>query len=337
MPSFLIVRLGAVGDIVHALPLAAALRARYPGARIDWVADERYAELLDLVPVIDRRIVLGTKSLPPLQRIVELYGTLARESYDVAIDVQGLLKSAVVARLSRARRVLGFPSPHLREAAARFFYSETHKPGPSGHVIEKNLTFAAVLGADTFPIGFPLKVPHSAALDAVHATGESADGRSFAILNPGASWPNKRWPPERFGAVGQWLNRELGLRSVVTWGIGERALAAAVVAESAGSAELAPATSIADLAAIVREAELVISGDTGPAHLAAALGTPVVGLYGPTDIIRNGPWAQQDFSVSRFAACGCHYRRRCRIREWCLGDIRVADVTDAIGRRFHGS
>jgi ADP-heptose:LPS heptosyltransferase len=310
MPSFLIVRLGAIGDIVHALPLASALRARYPEARIDWVVDERYAELLDLVPIIDRRIVLSTKSLPPIRRIVALYGKLVRESYDVAIDVQGLLKSAVVARLSRARRVLGFPVPHLREAAARFFYSETHRPGISGHVIE--------------------------ALDAVRATAEPAGGRPFAVLNPGASWPNKRWPPERFGAVGQWLDRELGLRSVVTWGVGERALAAAVVAESDGTAEMAPATSIADLTAIVREAELVISGDTGPAHLAAALGTPVVGLYGPTDISRNGPWLKPDFSVSRFAACGCHYRRRCRIRQWCLGDIRVADVTDAIGRRFDG-
>ena len=335
MPSFLIVRLGAIGDIVHALPLAASLRARYPEARIDWVVDERYAELLDLVPVIDRRIVMGTKSLPPLRRVVALYGMLARESYDVAIDVQGLLKSAVVARLSRAPRVLGFSVAHLREAAARFLYSETHRPGPFGHVIEKNLTLAGVLGAETFPFRFPLRVPHSAALDAVREAGKQAGGRPFAVLNPGASWPNKRWPPERFGAVGQWLSRELGLRSIVTWGLGEQALAAAVVAESDGAAELAPATRIADLTAIVRDAELVISGDTGPAHLAAALGTPVVGIYGPTDITRNGPWSQHDSSVSRFAACGCHYRRRCRIRQWCIGDIRVADVTDAIGRRLH--
>lgn len=336
MPAFLIVRLGALGDIVHALPLAAALRARYPEARIDWVVDERYAELLDLVPVIDRRIVLGTKSLPLLRRLVGLHATLVSESYDVAIDVQGLLKSAVVARLSRARRVLGFPVSHLREAVARFCYSETHNPGQLGHVIEKNLTLAGVLGAETFPFRFPLEVPESAALDAVRAAGETIGARPFAVLNPGGSWPNKRWPPDRFGAVGRWLSQELSLRSVVTWGAGEQALATAVVAESDGAAELAPATRIGDLTAIVHEAELVVSGDTGPAHLAAALGTPVVGLYGPTDATRNGPWSQDDVFVSRFEKCACRYRRSCRIGQWCLDDIKVADVTAAIARRFAG-
>ena len=334
MPAFLIVRLGALGDIVHALPLAAALRARYPEARIDWVVDERYAELLDLVPVIDRRIVLGTKSLPLLRRLVGLHATLVSESYDVAIDVQGLLKSAVVARLSRARRVLGFPVSHLREAVARFCYSETHNPGQLGHVIEKNLTLAGVLGAETFPFRFPLEVPESVAFDAVRAAGETIGAMPFAVLNPGGSWPNKRWPPDRFGAVAEWLRRAHGLRSVVTWGPDDKTTAAAVVDGSAGAAALAPQTSIADLIAIVRGAALMVSGDTGPVHLAAAVGTPVVGIYGPTDAARNGPWSADDVTVSRFTACGCHYQRRCRVARWCLEDITVDDVIAAITRRI---
>ena len=334
MRAILIVRLGALGDIVHALPVAAALRDRFPDARIDWVVDERHREVLELVPVVDRRVVLRTRSASLPARLGELRRTLAREPYDIAIDVQGLLKSAVVARLSGAARVLGFATPHLRERAARLFYTETHDPGTTRHVIEKNLTLAAALGADVSRIRFPLAVPPSAALDALRARRAETDETPFAVLNPGAAWPNKRWPPDRLGAVAQWLHRERGWRSVVTWGPGDETMAAAVVDGSAGAAELAPPTSIADLVAILRDAVLMVSGDTGPVHLAAAVGTPIVGIYGPTDAARNGPWSAADVTVTRFTECGCHHQRRCRAARWCLADISVDDVTAAIARRL---
>ena len=334
MRAILIVRLGAMGDIVHALPVAAALRARFPDARIDWVVDERHRDLLELVRVVDRRIALRTRSASLRRRVMELRRTLTRESYDIAIDVQGLLKSAVVARLSGARRVLGFTAPHLRERAARVFYTETCDPGDTAHVIEKNLTLAASLGADVSRIQFPLTVPASAALDALRHGHSAAGVTPFVVLNPGAAWPNKRWPPDRFGAVAEWLRRAHGLRSVVTWGPGDETTAAAVVDGSAGAAALAPQTSIADLVAIVRGAALMVSGDTGPVHLAAAVGTPVVGIYGPTDAARNGPWSADDVTVSRFTACGCHHQRRCRVARWCLEDISVDDVIAAITRRI---
>ncbi len=334
MRAILIVRLGALGDIVHALPLAAALRTRFSDARIDWVVDERHRELLELVPVVDRRIVLRTKSASLGRRVMELCRTLGRESYDIAIDVQGLMKSAVVARLSGARRILGFTPPYLRERAARVLYTETHDPGDTAHVIEKNLTLAASLGADVSQIRFPLTVPASAALDALREGRSEAGATRFVVLNPGAAWPNKRWHPDRFGAVAQWLRRERGLRSVVTWGPGDETLAAAVIDRAAGAAELAPSTSIADLVAILREAVLMVSGDTGPLHLAAAVGTPVVGIYGPTDAARNGPWSADDVTVSRFASCDCHYLRRCRVARWCLEAISADEVTAAIGRRL---
>ena len=334
MRAILIVRLGAMGDIVHALPVAAALRARFPDARIDWVVDERHRDLLELVPVVDRRSVLRTRSASLRRRGMALRRTLTRESYDIAIDVQGLLKSAVVARLSGARRVLGFTAPHLRERAARVFYTETCDPGDTAHVIEKNLTLAASLGADVSRIQFPLTVPASAALDALRHRHSAAGDTPFVVLNPGAAWPNKRWPPDRFGAVAEWLRRAHGLSSVVTWGPGDETTAAAVVDGSAGAAALAPQTSIADLIAIVRGAALMVSGDTGPVHLAAAVGTTVVGIYGPTDAARNGPWSADDVTVSRFTACGCHHQRRCRVARWCLEDISVDDVITAITRRI---
>ena len=154
----LIVRLGALGDIVHALPVASALRHAFPDARIDWVVDERHREMLDLVPVIDRRIVFRSQSVPAWRGAVEVVRELRRGGYDVAIDVQGLVKSAFLARASRAGRVIGFPTARLRERAARLFYTETHDPGPTKHVIEKNLGLVAPLGVAS-PVGHDMRFP----------------------------------------------------------------------------------------------------------------------------------------------------------------------------------
>ena len=332
MRSILIVRLGALGDILHTIPVAAALRTRFPNARIDWVVDERHRAILDLVPVVNRRLVFRTLSASLPARIVEIRRNLVSERYDIAVDVQGLLKSAVVAKFSGASRVIGFTTPHLRESAAGIFYTDRQDPAAALHVIRKNLTLAGALGADVSVIRFPLRIPSSPVADVIRA--RVAHHRGFAVLNPGAAWASKRWLPERFGAVAQWLRRVCDLASVVTWGPGDEMAAAAVVASAAGSAELAPPTGVADLAAVIREASLTVSGDTGPAHLAAAVGTPLVGLFGPTDPVRNGPWSKDDLTVSRFAECRCHHRRRCSAAQWCLEDISVNDVTETITQRL---
>ena len=336
MRAILIVRLGALGDIVHALPVAAALRDRFPAARIDWVVDERYQDVLDLTPVVDRRIVLRSRSLPVWRRLAELRRALAGGAWDLAVDVQGLLKSAVVARSSGARRVLGFAAPHLREPPARFLYTETCDPGNAVHVTEKNLALAARLGAETARRRFPIEAPASAALAAVRRLPGVGEG-PFAVLNPGAAWPNKRWAPVRLARVAEWLREARRLPSLVTWGPGDEALAAAVVEGSNGAARLAPPTRVGDLAAILKTASVVVSGDTGPLHLAAAVGTPVVGLYGPTDARRNGPWAPADVAVSRFSDCRCRWRRRCRAARRCLDEVTVDEVTAALDRRLEAS
>jgi heptosyltransferase-1 len=154
------------------------------------------------------------------------------------------------------------------------------------------------------------------------------------MVNPGAAWPNKRWHPERFGAVARAIRDRHALRSVVIWGPGERELADRVVAASHGAAFAAPPTSIADLFAISGAASLMVSGDTGPLHIAAAYGTPIVGVYGPTDPARNGPWSADDVCVSRFEACGCHHLRRCVRERWCLEEVHADEVIDAIDRRL---
>ena len=191
------------------------------------------------------------------------------------------MKSAVLARASGAARVAGFSIWHLREKSARPFYSDTDNAAADegGHVIQKNLHLLNIVGVDTSRVEFPIADVASAALDEVRR--ELGPG-PFALLNPGAAWPNKRWPPARFGEVAAFLRDVRGLPSIVLWGPGEQALAQAVVLCSNGAAKCAPPTEVTDLVALSRQAALIVSGDTGPLHIAAAVGTPIVALFGPT-------------------------------------------------------
>jgi ADP-heptose:LPS heptosyltransferase len=162
---------------------------------------------------------------------------------------------------------------------------------------------------------------------------EQTDGR-FALLNPGAAWPNKRWPPSRLADVAIALRVRHDLTSVVLWGPGEEALAQDVVTAANGAAVLSPPTTIRDLVALTRGAALMVSGDTGPTHIASAVGTPIVGIYGPTRPARNGPLSPNDVTVSRDAVCSCHHLRQCTRDRMCLLDIEVGEVLGAIERRF---
>ncbi len=337
--NILIVRLGALGDIVHAIPVAMALRRAYPDARIDWVVSAKHREILDLVPVLDHRIVVGDRrggatglSLPAAM------AQLRQANYDLAIDLQGLLKSAAIARLSGARRVIGFTRRYARESAASLFYSERYDPGGPGaldptdtrHVVTINLGMLTLLGLIPGKPAFGLVAPRSAAVaDALAAVGEP-----FALLNTGAAWPNKRWPAPRLAELASHLHARRAMRSLVMWGPGERALAEEVATKADGAAVMAPQTTVADIAALAGAAAVMVSGDTGPTHIASAMGTPLVGLYGPTRPERNGPLGTDDVSVSRASICQCHHLRQCTLERMCLLDIEVAEVLDAVERRL---
>jgi lipopolysaccharide heptosyltransferase I len=329
--KILIVRLGALGDIVHGLPVAAALRERYPDAQLDWLVDVRHAPLLDLVPVIDRRVAVDSRRWGAAFGAVR---ALRREGYDVAADLQGLVKSAALARVSGAMRVIGFSRAHLRESLAAWFYSEACDPGESWHVIDKNLSLLDLFGIAERRRQFPIAVPESNASGPIVERVRRDGLRGYALINPGAAWPNKQWPPERFGEVASALVSRHALLPVVVWGPGEQALATRVVEASGGVATVAPPTGVGDLLALAQGARLMVSGDTGPLHLAAAVGAPVVALFGPTDPARNGPWDAADISLSRFADCVCHYQRRCRRSRGCIEDVTLEDVSGAIDRRL---
>jgi lipopolysaccharide heptosyltransferase I len=336
-PAWLIVRLGALGDIVHALPLASALRAWRPEARIDWLVDVRHRAILEHVTGLSSVVAVDTRRLFGPIGLVTVVRRLRSAAYDLAIDAQGLLKSATLAHLAGARRVLGFERTWLREPIARWAYDDAVAPhGP--HVVDKALALAAAAGATAAPPAFALQPPPSDIVARVRAMLGIGPAQPFALLNPGAAWPNKRWPADRFGALAQEIHRRHGWRSIVVYGPGEHPLAASVVSAASGSggraAELAPSTGLGDLLALLAGASVVVSGDTGPLHLAAALGRPVVGLYGPTDPARNGPWSPADVTVSRTAQCRCPHQRQCHAARWCLDDVSVGEVADAVDRRL---
>ena len=329
--SILIVRLGALGDLVHALPAAAAIRAAWPDATIDWVVDGRYAALLELVPVINRTIVLGGRDGMPLLAVIR---ALRRARYDLAIDFQGLLKSAVLARLAGARETAGFIPGQLREPLAGAFYTRRVPADDSGHVVRKNLSLVEALGVAARDVASPLKVSPSAVPGQVRRLLSIGAGDRFAVINPGAGWPNKQWPADRFGAIASHLFERHGVPSIVTWGPGEQAVAGAVAAASKGAAQVAPETSVADLVELARAAAVFIAGDTGPMQLASAVGTPVVGVFGPTNPLRNGPWGADDVWVSRFDDCECHHKRQCRRETPCIDTITVAEVAVMVDQRL---
>ena len=321
--------MSALGDIVHALPVLSAIRAARPDVEVDWLVDRKYAGILEFVEGLSQRVI----GRPGLSRAVS---ELRSRGYDVAIDLQGLLKSAAMARLSGATRVIGFEERALREGAAAWFYNETATVAPNAHVIQKNFSVLPLLGiTPPAQVTFPFVVPPSAVLDQLMDHVRSAGRRGFALMNPGAAWPNKRWAAERFGALAQRIRDEHDLACVVLWGGDEAPLADAVVSASSGTAMRAPQTGLGDLLALSAQAALMVSGDTGPLHIAAAMKTPIVGLYGPTWPERNGPWNPNDVTVSRANTCVCHHKRQCqRSGTMCIDEITVDEAADAVARRL---
>lgn len=304
----LIVRLGAMGDVIHALPAVARVREMLPEVSIGWAIEERWVELLcardearigprsPQKPLVDTIHLVNTRAWRAAPFSDETWRELRavrrelREArYDAVLDLQGALKSALVAELSGAPRRFGFAHP--RERAAGLFY--THRADVATrerHIIEQNLELAErALGTRGEPSPPRFELPRDpAAEEWCQRELQRRTLARFAILNPGAGWGAKLWPASKYAAVARALGED-GVRSVVNHGPGEEVLAQEVVAASNGAAE-AVLCSLAELIALTRQACLFVGGDTGPLHLAAALGVPVVGLYGPTDPARNGPF-----------------------------------------------
>jgi heptosyltransferase I len=287
--SLLVLRLSALGDVIHTIPAVVALQRALPGGEIAWVVERPYCELV--------RIVAGVEPIPVSMKkwgraFVASRGEMfaaraAMRGYDMALDFQGLIKSASLGWVSRARIRVGFERDVIREPAAGVFLNRRVAVDRALHVVEQNVALARAVAPAIEGVPEADFTPFAA-----DPTGKLRELRECVVLVPGAGRPDKQWPPHRFGEMA----RQMGDRRVIAvWGPNERPLAEAT------GAEVAPETDLRELAFLLQHASLVIAGDTGPLHLAAALGARVVGLFGPTDPRRNGPYGQLDNVVETWS------------------------------------
>jgi heptosyltransferase-1 len=338
----LVVRLGAMGDILHAMPAVTALRQAHPDWVIDWVVEPRWRALLaaegsagrqtaqnSAQPLIDHLHFAATKqwrkspfSRQTLHEFKALRTMLRAGAYDAVIDLQGAIRSAVVARLAGCRRLIGEANP--RELPARWLFSE--RVATRGvHVIEQDVELVSAIAGDALtPVApwLPVDPPAERWADEILPPITS---QIAVLINPGAGWGAKRWPVERYAAVAQSLVAR-ACRVLVNIGPGEEPLAE-VISRQTGGAATPLACTLAQLIALTRRIALAIAGDTGPLHLACALGRPVVGIYGPTDPSRNGPFGTR-FIVLRSPESRRDHTRRAAPESGLLS-IQPADVLRA--------
>ncbi len=288
-PRILIIRLSAIGDVIHGLPTLCALRDALPEAFIGWVVEGRAGDLVEGHPALDELVRVPRRWLKSPREVLRLRRRLRALRFDTTIDLQCLTKSAIAAWLTGARRRIGKAGADGRELS-RWFHNELVAAG-GNHVIEHYLGLLRPLGIEppggpggTLDVRFdlPERPDDARTVDAYLRSEGLADGR-FALLNPGAGWPSKIWPAERYGQLATHLATRHTLPSVAVWGTpAELPLARSIVAASGGRARLAPPTSMTELAALCRRAALFVGSDTGPMHLAVAVGTPTISLHGPS-------------------------------------------------------
>ena len=307
-PRVLITRLSAIGDCIHTLPLVGVIRERLPRAHIAWVTQPAAASLISAHPALDEVITVPRDWYRSWRSIVRIRQQLKRRCFDMTIDPQSLTKSSLLAYLSGARHRIGFARGQAREISPLL---NTWRVQPvKTHVVERYLELLRPIGITSPPARFNLPV-------CPEARGKATEFLKreklvdFALLNPGAGWDSKRWPHENYAAVARHLMMAHRLPSVVLWsGDRERAWAEQIVASAGGAAHLASDTPLRVLAALCAQARLFVGSDTGPLHLAAAMNTPCVGMYGPTRVCDCGPYGEGHQPLQAFHQGGTGRERR---------------------------
>ena len=340
--KILIVKLGAIGDIVHTLPVLHAIRAAMPDAEISWAAEKRSAEILRGNTLIDYLIEVDTRSLRKGVAAHEILPQISRQvrglrefGFDIAIDFQGLIKSAIISKLSGAKTRFGFSQEALREPVSRIFYNRSVIIPVETHVIRKNLHLAAQALNISVPdadFKFPISTNDEHRIEA-ERIAEMAGG-DFVILNPAGGWATKLWPAEQFGELADMIWDQHGQASIIAAGPGESELAGKALQNSRSPRTFAAAPTLKGFVELAKLAKAYVGGDTGPTHLAIAAGTPVVGMFGPTEWWRNGSTNPDDICVERLDI-GCRtkcHRRTCR--NWICMEITVETVLSAVSKRL---
>jgi heptosyltransferase I len=308
-PRILIARMSAIGDTILTLPVACALRAHFPEAYLAWVVEEKSAAMVLDHACLDDVLVLPRGWFTSPSRLLAARRRLRAVPFDITLDCQGMTKSALACRLTGAPRRIGLRGEHGRELSS-WLNNELVRP-TRPHVVDRSLELLAPLGIERPAVRWKLPVDDASR----QRMGEVIDrfdlGGGYAVINPGATWDSRRWEMDRFGRVAEYLGAQHQLPTLIVWG-GGRELAAAeqIVAESAGHAILAPQTSLLELAALIEGGRLFLSADTGPLHMAVAVGTPSIGLFGTTRPEESGPYGPPHVALQIEYQGGSHRQRR---------------------------
>ena len=349
--KILIVKLSSIGDIIHTLPALAEIRRLLPEAEISWAVEKRSAEILRGNLLLKHLIELDTRSLRGGKIIKEIMPDAGRQlkdlrvsRFDIALDFQGLLKSAAVAKLSKAKKRFGFSKENLREPASRFLLTDTVRIEPGIHVVRKNLALAETalnIKTRTENFEFPVFTDEKHKREAERIIEQA--GEKFAILNPAGGWETKLWAAEKFGALADRLWEETGLFSIVATAPNEKVLAEKVLKANKSGRIIHAAPTLKGFYELARRAQIYVGGDTGPTHLAAAANAPVIGIFGPTEWWFNGSPNPSDICVERTdLPCRINCNRR-KTGSWAKGEcgrwvcmeIAVETVFDAIQKRLN--
>jgi len=327
-PRFLVVRLGSLGDIVHTFPAVAGLRESFPKAEIVWLTHPRWKELVGSSELVTEIWELETRSLASVHQIIR---RIPKKKFTASIDYQGLWKSAVFPFLGRVPRRIGFSSHSVREFGVPALYTDRVFVA-TAHIADQNGELSHGAGAQRGVAPFLLSV--SSLQEAfVLQLLRGFNAERYIVLSPGGGWRSKCWPPDRYGALCRQIHAKLGLRCFLNQGPGDEGIVAAVKAASGDAAPVACSSSLHQLMVLLRNALCVVGGDTGPLHLAVALGTPVVALFGPTDPARNGPYRLRGDStkdiVLRSPNAVTTYKRGDQ-PDPSLLELHVATVFDAV-------
>lgn len=352
--KILLIRLTALGDILHVLPAISAIRAAMPNAFLGWLVEDSGAALVQGHPQLDAVHIVPRKAWHqnPFKALTgpmrDLVSELRREQYDVAIDFQGLSKSALWTKLSGAKQRIGFGGEEAREVSRFFYNASVHPRADQMHIVQRNLSLLRPLGIENPAVTFPVHLKPEVERFADELWGDLGDKYARVVMNPGAGWETKKWPAASYGRLAAELVRDAGARVVLAWGPGEeRLVQTALEAGGEGGRRISkrgsgpiptepgiyplPSTSFVELGAFIRRAHLFVGGDTGPTHFAAALGVPTLGLYGASDAKRNGPWGPQSRSIQLDEPpCIPCWKTYCAWDEplACLTHIHVTRVRD---------
>ena len=341
MENILVVKLSAIGDVIHALPVSYAIKEQYPDAHLTWVVEPAAYAILEDNPYIDELILFEKAKFRSFGGFLREIGPFRRRlrtrRYDASLDLQGLFKSAAIAFNAGAKLRIG--TANMREGA-HLVSRPVRGTHAEGHIVERYLDVARALGCAVREVRFPVAISeHDAvAADTLLAREGVPEERPFVAFAIGANWPNKRWPAEHFAALADRLYHAHYIPVLVGGGRLDETIAQDIVrASEIPPVNLVGRTNLKQLAHVFTRAALVLGGDTGPVHLAAGLRTPTVMLMGPTDANRNGPYGQIENAIEVDRPCRGCWKRACPKGLDCLAAIRVDEVAAKLGGVLRGA